>query len=128
MEKEKKYWLPIETAVICLLLLATLKAKVESSPKAIIQKIAELKKKGVTIGEIPTICTAGGYESPSIRRILGAFYLEGLLSQDYPTVLITPSGLRMFKKTVQELFEIDPGALLRIAEEVGVELSEIMKL
>ena len=114
-----------DTVAIVICLLATLRAKVESSPGAIITKVHELKEKGVDIGEIYFYRTAMGYESPDIRSLLSCLYLEKFLSKEHVTVLITPAGLKEFRKMIVEFYKIDSEAVSQIADGIGIELSEI---
>lgn len=114
-----------ENSIIAICILATLRAKIESSPKAITAKIHELKEKGADVGQISFRRVAGNaYDSDVIRIAIGSYFFTGLLSHENP-ILITPMGLSEFKEMVYEFYEKDPATLSQAAEIIGIELSKV---
>lgn len=113
-----------ENSIISLCILATLQAKIVSTPKAIVKIIYELKEKGIDIGQIFFQRVASGYDSPSIKNAIGSYFIAGLLSNENP-ILITPLGLKEFKEMVYEFFQKDPETLSQIAKIIGIDLAEI---
>lgn len=116
MEPKENYCTK-ESAIVALCILATLEAKINSSPCAIVGKMAELKKKGINIGEIYIQRLAGGYLSDTVEGLLTVFILEGLLSCRNP-ILITLAGHQEFKNMVNNSLP----TILPMAKEIGIEV------
>lgn len=108
----------LSSGIIALFLLATLKAKIESSPLAITEVINKLKRKGIKIGEIDIQRTAGGYTSNRLEQFIGVSLLEGNLSNRSP-ILITPEGYNNFKNMVHE---IPVSEIKLIADAIGMKV------
>ncbi|MFZ2969932.1 MAG: hypothetical protein WA063_02185 [Minisyncoccia bacterium] len=114
-----------ENGIIAICILATLQAKIESSPKAIATIIHEFKERGIDVGQITINRVPNGYDSSSIRVAIGSYFMAGLLSYESP-ILITPQGLKNFKEMVNEFLLNDPKTLRQIAEMIGVDLQKII--
>lgn len=110
----------LENEVFALCMLATLEAKIASSPKAIAEKLAEIKRNGIKIGQITINRTAGGYFSPLLEEFLGCCIVSGSLEDRRNPILITQSGYEIFKEI---LSGSDPDRMGPIANAIG--MSEI---
>lgn len=108
----------LSSGIIALFLLATLKAKIESSPLAIAEVISELKRKEIGIGEIDIQRTANGYTSNRLEQFIVISLLEENLSNRSP-ILITLEGYNNFKDMVNK---IPVSELKPVADAIGMKI------
>lgn len=120
---EEETW-HLSNATMAMLLLSASKGKVPKEINKLSEKLAELKKNRIEIGDITISRVASGYYSEQFDRFLGSFLVAGDAIKRSP-VELKESGVELCREIVREACQKDRTKLEHIAHAFQLDLNQI---